>query len=395
MSFFTFDLSKISNFNIYFWKSTDESFDLNNMIYSTLDEYSSSAIDWKLNEKIQCKKAFDVFTTFTGTTSKIIDNYSNSDIVCVLAPFPENFGVSGTRLGYLYFVPEYYDSKIILFVPSNIINSENIKEGGNIYYRMIQAFGLAFGLVPPNYNDTTFAILQMPALPLGNPLDIVSYPNFGGYIQNNISNTIMSETDTMFFLPSERDMSTNLSGYAQSLMPLDALALRWMYDIEDIPEEYINTYGVHTINPSSDQLGQMAMIVGHDQTITFGSNNNSVNFYLTNQCFTFYNLQPIKYEYNRPIEKPYGFYPKELDSTISTINLNNTGNAFIFIQNCALNTNLTINILNNSGQVLNVYCMDLRQNYLITGNVYLKITTNETFTINNPVGATVNVYFNK
>jgi hypothetical protein len=112
---------------------------------------------------------------------------------------------------------------------------------------------------------------------------------------------------------------TDIIGYPQSLMPLDALALRWIYDIEDIPEEYINTYGVNIINPSSDKLGQMAMIVGENQTITFGSNNKSVNFYLTNQWFTYYNLQPIKYEYNRPIEKPYGFYPRDLNSTISTI----------------------------------------------------------------------------
>ena len=135
------------------------------------------------------------------------------------------------------------------------------------------------------------------------------------------------------------------------------------------------------------------MIAGPNQTITFGNVNTSVNFYLTNQWFTFYNLQPIKYEYNRPITNAYSFYPRELDSTISTINLDNTQKAFIFLENRALKTNLTVNIQNKSGQVLNFYCMDCQQNYSISGNVYRNRTTNKTFTINNTVGATVNVYF--
>ena len=205
----------------------------------------------------------------------------------------------------------------------------------------------------------------------------------------------MSYVDTDFFYPEEANTSTNLIGYPQTILPLDALALRWLYDITEIPAQYINTYGVNTINPTSEQEGQSAMIVGPNQTITFGSNNDAVNFYLTNQWFTFYNLQPIKYEYNRPIKKQWAFYPRELDSTISTINLDNTGKAFIFLENRALKTNLTINILNNSGQVLNFYCMDCQQNYSIRGNVYRNRTTNKTFTINNPIGATVNVYFDK
>jgi hypothetical protein len=198
-----------------------------------------------------------------------------------------------------------------------------------------------------------------------------------------------------FFLPSSVDILTNIIGYPETILPLDALALRWMYNIQQIPAQYISTYGVNVINPTSDQQGQSAMIVGKNQTITFGSNNDAVNFYLTNQWFSFYNLQPIKIEYNRPIKKQWSYYPKDLDSTISTINLNNTGKAFIFLENRALKTNLTINIINNSGQVLNFYCMDCQQNYLIRGNVYRNRTTNKTFRINNTVGATVNVYFNK
>jgi hypothetical protein len=204
----------------------------------------------------------------------------------------------------------------------------------------------------------------------------------------------MTYIETDFFLPAlTDDSSTNLIGYPQTILPLDALALRWLYDITEIPAQYINTYGVNTINPTSEQEGQSAMIVGPNQTITFGSNNDAVNFYLTNQWFTFYNLQPIKYECNRPIKKQWAFYPRELDSTISIINLDNTGKAFIFLENRALKINLTVNIINNSSQVLNFYCIDCYKNYSINGNVYRNKSTTKTFTIVNTVGATVNVYF--
>lgn len=244
-----------------------------------------------------------------------------------------------------------------------------------------------FGLAHPHTNiyDSTI----MPAIAFDEGF---GYPAIAGYIQNTIFNTIMTYVDTHFFLPVDYDYNTNLTGYPQTIMPLDALALRWMYDIQEIPAQYVSTYGINTINPASNQ-SQSAMIVGKNQTITFGSNNNSVNFYLTNQYFTYYNLQPIKYEYNRPIVKPWAFYPRDLDSTISIINLDNTGEAFIFLENRALVTNLTVNIQNNSGQVLNFYCMDCNKNYTINGNVYRNKSTNKTFTIVNTVGATVNVYF--
>jgi len=222
-----------------------------------------------------------------------------------------------------------------------------------------------------------------------------NYPAIGGYIQNTILNTIMSYNAESFFLPQSDDYTTNLIGYPQTILPLDALALRWLYDIQEIPAQYINTYGINTINPTAEQNGQSAMIVGKNQTITFGSNNDSVNFYLTNQYFTYYNLQPIKIEYNRPILKEWAFYPRDLDSTISTVNLENTRQAFIFLENRALSTNLTVNILNNSDQTLDFYCMDCYKNYTINGNVYRNKITNKTFTIVNPVGATVNVYFEK
>jgi hypothetical protein len=393
------DLSKILNFNIYFWKSTDNP-TINPYIEEVLSLTIFSPRNWELNQKIQCKKAFDIFTKFTQTTSTIIDNYSDSDVVCVFVPYDFVVGNPYTvyvpDLGNLGINPEFFDSKIVLFILGRVI-PEDFKEGAYLYYKMIQQFGKSFGLIAPDYTsdgEIVLSFIRMPAVSPFTPL-YQSYIYFGGYIQNTISNTIMSSINSLFFLPENIVDNTDIIGYPQSLMPLDALALRWIYDIEDIPEEYINTYGVNIINPSSDKLGQMAMIVGENQTITFGSNNKSVNFYLTNQWFEYYNLQPIKYEYNRPIEKPYGFYPRDLNSTISIINLDNTEEAFIFLENRALIIDLTVNILNNSGQTLKFYCMDCKQNYSIRGNVYRNRTTNKTFTINNPVGATVNVYFDK
>jgi hypothetical protein len=386
---YAFDLTQISNFNVYFWTSTDNP-TLNPAIQRELTSYSTTAVSWILpnqDKKTQCKKALDTFITFTGTTSTIIDNYANCDIVCVLLDEVDYFG----KCYGPYFIktdPIFVDNKVVYFINNSYVNTENIKEGGLMYEVFIHEWGHGFGLAHPH--DNGFGSTIMPAIAFNKAFN---YPAIAGYIQNSAFNTIMTYVDTDFFLPEIVDNSNNLTGYPQTIMPLDALALRWMYDITEIPELYISTYGVNLINPTPTQLGQSAMIVGPNQTITFGSDNDAVNFYLTNQWFTFYNLQPIKYEYNRPIVKSYGFYPRELDSTISTINLDNTQKAFIFLENRALKTNLTVNIQNNSGQVLNFYCMDCRQNYSISGNVYRNLTTNKTFRINNTVGATVNVYF--
>jgi hypothetical protein len=395
---YSFDLSQISNFNVYFWTSADN-ISLNPAIEFWLTNPDITADNWTESQKTQCKKALDIFTTFTGTTSTVVNTYSNCDIVCVLAPLTYNF--NGLCYGpySIKEEPIFVDNKIVYFISSlnaysqyePYLNNLNIQEGGFVYSLMISAWGQGFGLENPEWNIPAMAYRYEDGLDYP---DGYKYTGIAGYIQNNVFNTIMSSSgNNGFFFPEDYDYDTNLTGYPQTIMPLDALALRWMYDIQEIPAQYISTYGINTINPTSAQQGQSAMIVGKNQTITFGSNNNAVNFYLTNQHFTYYNLQPIKIEYNRPIVKPWAFYPRDLDSTISTINLDNTGKAFIFLENRALVTNLTINIQNNSSQVLNFYCMDCNKNYTINGNVYRNKSTNKTFTIVNTVGATVNVYF--
>ena len=383
---YAFDLTQISNFNVYFWTSTDNP-TLNPAIEQELTNYSTTAVDWSFDQKTQCKKALDTFTTFTGITSTVIINYTNCDIVCVLLDEAYYYGLCYGPY-YIKTNPIFVDNKVVYFINNLYVNTENIKEGGFMYEVFIHEWGHGFGLAHPRDDGDGSTI--MPAIAKN---EAFRYPAIAGYIQNTTFNTIMTFVDTDFFLPSDYNLLTDLIGYPQTILPLDALALRWMYDITEIPAQYISEYGVNTINPTPTQLGQSAMIVGPNQTITFGSNNDAVNFYLTNQWFTFYNLQPIKYEYNRPIKKQWAFYPRELDSTISTINLDNTGEAFIFLENRALKVNLTVNIQNNSGQVLNFYSMDCEQNYTINGNVYRNKSTNKTFTINNTVGATVNVYF--
>ena len=382
---YAFDLTQITNFNVYFWTSTDNP-TLNPAIQYEITQESTFAVNWSSDQKTQVKKALDTYTTFTGTTSTIVNTYASCDFVCVLLDETDYLGASTGPQG-IKTAPIFVDNKIVYFINNSLLNTENIKEGGIMYETFVHEWGHGFGLAHPHSNSYDSTIMPAIAFDEGS-----GYPAIAGYIQNTIFNTIMTYVDTHFFLPVDYDYNTNLTGYPQTIMPLDALALRWMYDIQEIPAQYVSTYGINTINPASNQ-NQSAMIVGKNQTITFGSNNDSVNFYLTNQYFTYYNLQPIKYEYNRPIVKPWAFYPRDLDSTISTINLDNTGKAFIFLENRALVTNLTINIQNKSGQVLNFYCMDCYKNYTINGNVYRNKSTNKTFTIVNTVGATVNVYF--
>lgn len=387
---YAFDLTQISNFNVYFW-TEDDSPTLNPEIQDVLTTYSTTAANWSTYEKERVKKALDTYMTFVNTTSTVVNTYSICDIVCVLV---NNYGDSTASCSGPYYIKEepiYVDNKVVYIINKSFITDVNISDGGIMYNILLHEWGHGLGLAHPH--DNGFGSTIMPAIAYNN---VRYYPAIAGYIQNNDFNTVMTYNWRTFFLPNNPSYGSptvDLTGYPQTIMPLDALALRWMYDITEIPAQYISTYGVNTINPTPTQQGQSAMIVGPNQTITFGSNNDAVNFYLTNQWFTYYNLQPIKFEYNRPIVKPWAFYPRELDSTISTINLDNTGKAFIFLENRALKINLTVNINNNSGQVLNFYCMDCNKNYTINGNVYRNKSTNKTFTINNTVGATVNVYF--
>lgn len=80
-----------------------------------------------------------------------------------------------------------------------------------------------------------------------------AYPAIAGYINNSSFNIVMSYNWNDFFLPSKIDISTYKIGYSQTRMPLDASALRWMYNLSSAGEAYIDNFGVKVINPEKDE----------------------------------------------------------------------------------------------------------------------------------------------
>lgn len=199
-----------------------------------------------------------------------------------------------------------------------------------------------------------------------------------------------------FFLPEGNVIYTNKFGYPETIMPLDALALRWLYDVQEVPAPYISTYGVQLINEGSEDIYHSRMIVGRNQIITFSSRCVDIAFYLSNQYFTFNNLNNLRIDYIRNLQNLTSFYTKDIDATISVLNLENVW-ASIFIENRALTTNLTINLISASiDQELFLYIMDSEAKYSITGNIVIRNkATDKTITINNPNSRPVNIYFNE
>ena len=391
---YAFNLSKIKNFKIYFWKSTDNP-SKNEAIEYFLDEYSTPAYDWSPFYKKQTLNAFSQFTSFLNISSCITDSYKDSDVVCVLGDFDDFIGAcNGPESMYLY--PKDSDYKIICFISNLYITNENIIEGGILYWTLIHEFGHGFGLGHPF--DTSFSSRIMPGIGVigcdegecfGYDKD---YESIAAYINDSTCNSVMSYVNTKFFYPEENDFSTYKFGYNQTLMPLDASALRWMYNLKNSGNAYVLNYGVKVINPAEDEQ-KSQMIIGKNQEITFGGNCRDINFYFSNNCFRFNNLEPVKYQYNRIIEKPGTFYPQDLCSTVAKLNFNNTQISNIFIEKNALKTNLTVNCLGNT--VLNVYIIDFKNNYSIKGNTYIDKKNDKKMTIINKSGAKINVYFNK
>jgi hypothetical protein len=391
---YAFDLSKISNFSLYFWKSTDDP-STNDAIALYLDLFATSpTIDWSTNYQSQTLNAFTQYASFGNKTSSITTSYADSDVVCVLADFPFLGSCLGPELIYTY--PTVVDNKVVLFLSNKFTTDENIKEGGQQYLTLIHEFGHGFGLAHPH--DDGFGSTIMPGI--GNIKckdgvcsgSSIRYPGIAGYINNSLFNSVMTYNDVQFFLPSTRDFTTSETGYAQTLMPLDASALRWLYNLSSASDAYVAKYGVKVINPGGAQQ-RTQMIVGKNRELTFGSNCKDINFYFSNNSFKFNNLEPVKYQYNRIIEKPYTFYPQDLCSTVAVLYFRNTGTSNIFIEKNGLKTNLTVNCI--SIKVLNVYIIDCEKNYKITGTTYKDKKTGKKMTINNTSGATINVFFNK
>jgi hypothetical protein len=392
---YAFNLSKIKNFSLYFWKSTDDP-SINDAVQSILNYFATSApINWSSYYQSQTLNTFSQFTSFVNKTSSITTSYADSDVVCVLADSPNYFGACfGPE--FIYLDPTFVDNKIVLFLSNTYATNETMKEGGGQYTTLVHEFGHGFGLAHPH--DNVFGSTIMPGI--GNIIcedgycsgTSTRYPGIAGYINNSFFNSVMSYSDVDFFLPNTLDFTTSKIGYSQTLMPLDASALRWMYNLSSAGDAYVAKFGVKVINPAADQQ-RTQMIVGKNRELTFGSNCQDINFYFSNNFFKFNNLQPIRYQYNRIIEKPYTFYPQDLLSTVAILNFRNTGTSNIFIEKNALKTNLKVNCISNT--VLNVYIIDLKNNYKINGTTYKDKKTGKKMTINNTSGATINVFFNK
>ena len=393
---YAFDLSKISNFSVYFWKSTDDP-STNDAVQFILDFFATSpAIDWSTYYQSQTLNAFSQYASFGNKTSSITTSYADSDVVCVLADSPSFFGACfGPE--FIYTVPTFVDNKIVLFLSNTYATNETMKEGGAQYTTLIHEFGHGFGLAHPH--DNGFGSTIMPGI--GNIAcndggycsgTSRRYPGIAGYINNSLFNSVMSYSDVDFFLPNTLDDTTSKTGYAQTLMPLDASALRWLYNLSRASDAYVAKFGVKVINPAADQQ-RTQMIVGKNRELTFGSNCQDINFYFSNNFFKFNNLQPVRYQYNRIIEKAGTFFPQDLCSTVAALHFRNTGTSNIFIEKNGLKTNLTVNCISNT--VLNVYIIDCKKNYKITGTTYKDKATGKKMIINNTSGAIINVYFNK
>ena len=393
---YAFDLSKIKNFGVYFWKSTDDP-STNDAVQFILDVFATSTpLDWSTYYQSQTHNAFSQYASFGNKTSSITTSYAESDVVCVLADSPDS---SGACFGpyWIYNFPTFVDNKVVLFLSNTYATTETMKEGGYQYLTLIHEFGHGFGLAHPH--DNGFGSTIMPGI--GNITcndggyctgTSRRYPAIAGNINNSLLNSVMTYNDMSFFLPVDRDFTTSKIGYAQTLMPLDASALRWMYNLSRASDAYVAKYGVKVINPAADQQSTQ-MIVGKNRELTFGSNCQDINFYFSNNLFKFNNLQPVKYQYNRIIEKAGTFFPQDLCSTVAALHFRNTGTSNIFIEKNGLKTNLTVNCVSNT--VLNVYIIDLKNNYKITGTTYKDKKTGKKMTVNNTSGAKINVYFNK
>jgi hypothetical protein len=383
---YAFNLKKIPSFKVYFWKSTD--INLNKAIKNNLTRQNANALDWPEFYQTQTIDALNQYTTFLNKSKSIINNYQDSNIVCVLMSNYSNNTFAAATGPKSWLNPES-NNKSILYLNDSVTNAVNIKKGGLLYHTLIHEFGHIFGLGHPHDKSLNNNSTIIPGI---NTDSVFNYPAIAAYLQNSIFNTVMSYIDTQFFLPEDEILYTDLIGYSETLMPLDILALRWLYNIKGTSNEYVASYGATIINPSIEE-SKSQIIVGKKHTLTFGENTQNVSFYFSKQSISSSNIEPFVYEYNRVLEKDWGFYPRDIDSTISQINFNNSGVSNIFIGQCAINNNLLV-ILNSTE--LNIYILDSIHNYKVDKKKYKLYNKKTKYCIkifkNNPISK-INIFF--
>jgi len=363
------DVSHFQVFRIYFWTTNDKT-SKNMGIKDTIEQTKARIFNWPNELKDVVIRAMNHYFNFVGLTTIIVNNYSEADYVCILSsrvPFVS----ASTAPNSLYLAPEYVDNRLIFFLSGDLITTQNILDGGKLFQTILHEIGHGFGLSHPH--DKNYDSIIMPGLIPEQPCN---YSGIGGFLQNSLFNTVMSCNTQDFFLPSSRDYETNTVGYASTLLPLDFMALRWMYQVSYLDNDYGQKYGVKMINPDANENNITKTIMGYCREITFGKKTNHINFYFIDQNFSFNNLNPIKYELNRVIEKSYSFFPRDLEATISVLNLDNTGTANIFIEKDSLKIDLTINV---GCKNCYIYVMENEEDYMIGERTYKNSRTSRSF----------------
>lgn len=383
---YIFDLSKIVNMKVYFWRAFED-INKNEAIKTEITDQQTTAENWPDFYKDQTVKAIETYAIFCGKSVQVVNSYDKCDWVCVLLGKADFLGACYGP-DPLYNEPTYVDNRVVYFINGEACNDGNMTEGGDQYLTLIHEAGHGFGLAHPH--DRGFGSSLMPGIILGSDS---TYTAIAGYIQNTMFNTVMTYNAIEFFLPADSDNTTPLTGYASTLMPLDILALRWMYSIQTVPGDYSFKYGVTAINPEINENNMTRTIVGYNRNISFGQKCTNVEFYFNELKFDYNSLAPLKYSYNRIIEKSYSFYPMDVQATIASLTLNNTGFAFIFIEKNGIKINLTVNVF---CKVCKVYILEPKSNYTIKDNVYTNKTTKKVITFNKPDPNTnLYVYFDK
>ena len=317
---YALEVGKYTDFKVYFWTPTDDP-----SVNPYIQAFDTGiTLNWPDDYKASIIEISNKFTNLFSKSSIETDSYANSSIVCVLTTqIGPTTGVAGQASTPQLILTKnsIVDGKLLLFLNINsVINT--MTPGGYGYLTSLHEFGHIFGLNHPH--DTGSNSTLMPGLIAGYNDD---YKGIAGYIQNNVLNTIVSYIDKYFFYPSLEQIGVPFY-YPSSLMPLDYLALKWMYKIQNINEFYCKINTITTVVPN-----QTRCIIGKDNIIIFENNIVNVNFYFNKKSeITYKNTLPLNITFNRIMDNEWAYFPIENDATVKRLELHNTGIAFVFVQ---------------------------------------------------------------
>lgn len=384
---YAFDITKISDFKIYFFKSTDDPA-VNECISSVLSSQSASAVDWPETFQSFAQLGINSHANLIGGTTTIVDTYDESDWVCVLMDQADFLGACyGPAI--IAENPTFVDGRVVLFLDNQDLTDDNLQPGSYNFITLIHEAGHGFGLAHPH--DDGFGSTIMPAIYTNTDR---LYPSIGGYAQNTIFTTVMSYNDTQFFLPEPSRTVNNSVGYSFTLMPLDIVALKWMYNIDSVSNTYANTYGLSVVKIQTGTSNQTQTIMGKNRKISFSNTCGEIAFYFTKNTYSPDNLSPINYTYNRVLGRQWSFYPMETDASVSNLVLGNTTSAYLFVEKEGIRTNVLVTVRCN---ICNIYVNNDREAYTFQSEfIFTEKSTGKKFTVSveNP-DSTVNIYFNK